>query len=483
MTADHPPSELSDSRYRLAELLGQGGSATVWRAWDERLQAERAVKVLAQEKLGDDATQARFLAEARAMATLVHPNVLRIFDIGQDGPWVFMVMELAPGGTLWGWVRRHGPMPPRLAVELLLPVAGALEATHHAGIIHRDVKPQNIMLDAQGQPRLADFGIARVRHGDEHELTRTGSSLGTWGYMAPEQRKDARSVDARADVYALGATLWALLTGEVPVDLFAWGVPADLESHLPPALLALVRRATHFEPDQRFANMEELAAALTTLLPILPPLPADTPRTGPPPDTQHDGFAPTRTAASRPSSTRRRLGLPLAGSVLVTLALGCLAWWGWAQREAPAEPESSPPAGQAVQPSPPRPEPSPPPAPAPEPAGAQPVEPPPSSPASTLTTPAPGAGRQQPPPSTPAAALPPTTGEIAILGDVFSAVLIDSQGERHTPGALAPGRYSLEVALTNGTTITREDLVVLEAGEHLEVQCLVAVENCRVVRR
>ncbi len=281
--------------------------ASVWRAWDETLRVERALKLLDPEHARDPTARTRFQTEARAMAGLEHPHVLRVHDVGQDGPWTFIVMELATGGTLWNWVERHGPMPPRLAVSLLLPVADALAAAHAAGVVHRDVKPQNVMIDAKGRPRVADFGIARVRGGDEPSLTRTGSSLGTWGYMAPEQRKDAHSVDARADVYALGATLWALLAGEVPVDLFAWDPAHDLDPGLSPDLLALIRCATRFEPAERPEDMRAMSDALEASLPGLQPIPAGTPEIGG--HRPSSGATGWRPPAPRLPHTKREAGV------------------------------------------------------------------------------------------------------------------------------------------------------------------------------
>ena len=488
MTDSPHPRTLCDGRYQLAERLGEGGSATVWRAWDSLLEVERAVKLLAADRAGDPATRSRFLAEARAMAGLGHEHVLAVHDMGQDGPWVFMVTELAPAGSLWDWVRRHGPMPPAMAVRLLAPVGRALEAAHNAGIVHRDVKPQNVLISAEGQPRIGDFGIARVRRPSEDALTRTGSALGTWGFMAPEQRKDARSVDARADVYALGASLWALLAAEVPVDLFAWGVEADLASEPPPELLALIRRATQFEPEERFEDMGAMAAALESLLPSLPDDPDETPVVGAP-MRRHDALAPTRTAGPVPERLSR---LPaIAAGVAVSVVLASGGWWMWGRQPTADSPQlpavaddqvgaGGVPAvaedrGGDVLAPPPSPEASP-----QRGEGGEVVAPPPAS------EPSPRRGEVVAPP--PASEPSPQEGEggevgasVTVTGDVFEATLIDVTGGRHAPGTLAPGGYVLEVALTNGTTITREDLVQLAEGDELVVNCLVAVENCRLV--
>ena len=478
MSSAPTPTELCDGRYRLAEPLGQGGMATVWRAWDETLQVERAIKLLDPAKAGEPAARARFLGEARTMAGLDHPGVLRVHDMGQDGPWVYMVMELASGGSLWDWVQRHGPMPPRLALELLLPVARALEAAHAAGLVHRDVKPRNIMLGSDGQPHIADFGIARVRSAADPGLTRTGSSLGTWGYMAPEQRKDARAVDPRADVYALGATLWALLTGEVPVDLFAWDVAADLGEDQPDALVALIRRATRFEPGERFSDMPAMTAAMGDLIPTLPPTPADTPATAPPTRSPPAALAPTRTAAPTPKKRRGPLPLGIAATA-IALALG--TWWWWPGPQIAPGPVN-------VNAPEPVPDTLPTPTPSPEAHKTSPEdrepEPEHREPEPEIRAPSPeprALSPELPDPGTEPQAEAPPTGTLTLSGDIFQATLHAPDGTVHTPGPLPPGAYTLEVALTNGTTITREGLVVIAAGQQLTVQCLASVENCRVL--
>jgi hypothetical protein len=245
---------LANGRYQLADKLGSGGMATVYKAWDDRLRVWRAAKVLAG---ASPQVRARFEREARAMARLHHPGVLAVHDVGEDelGPW--LVMDLAAGGSLADVVARHGPLPPRRAVAMVRDVLAALQAAHDAGIIHRDVKPQNVLLDASGRPLLADFGIARL---DDASLTATRASMGTLAYMAPEQRTSAARVDGRADVYAAAGTLVALLTGREPADLFldrdeTWaGVPA--------AVIPALRRASRYDVHERFATANEFADAL-----------------------------------------------------------------------------------------------------------------------------------------------------------------------------------------------------------------------------
>jgi serine/threonine protein kinase len=271
--------------------------ATVYLAWDESLRIERAVKLLSAATSANPEARARVENEARAMASLKHPNVVAIHDIREDEGRIFIVMELVPGGTLWEWVRAHGPLPPRLAVEVMLPVLDAVRAAHAVGMVHRDLKPQNILLDLCGVPRVGDFGIARLPELQEGmSLTRTGSTLGTWSYMAPEQRRDPRTAGPACDVYSLGATLFSLLCGRQPFDLFAAGEDADLLAGIRPDLAQVIRRATRFRVEDRFASIDDLAAALAEILPELPPIPEGTPPLGVRPEPIPGGDLPTAEA-------------------------------------------------------------------------------------------------------------------------------------------------------------------------------------------
>ena len=185
--------------------------ARVFRGWDARLKVWRAIKVLDPAYAHKRSLRQRFENEAATMAQMEHRNVVRVYDIGFDGPFGYMVMELAEGGCPVDWLGRYGPMPPKMAVNVVLQTCEGLSAAHEAGIIHRDIKPHNILVTRQGVCRVADFGIARADQLDAH-MTKTGMVMGTLGFMAPEQRTDAKAVDERADIYAVGATLYNLLT-------------------------------------------------------------------------------------------------------------------------------------------------------------------------------------------------------------------------------------------------------------------------------
>ena len=270
------PQSLAHGRYLLVQRLGEGGMATVYRAFDQRLQVWRAVKVLLPEYARKKKILQRFDAEAQTMALLEHPNIVRVYDVGVEDTHAFIVMELVEGGSLVDWLEAHGRMPPRLAVDVIVATCQALQFAHAKGVIHRDLKPHNIMVDRDGVCRLTDFGIARAGDSDE-QLTKTGAVMGTWGFMAPEQRTDAKHVDARADVYAIAATLFSLLTDRTPMDLFLAEQDASLLEGVPEALVPVLVRATDYKRERRYASAQEFAAALLGVRDALPEIPEDTP--------------------------------------------------------------------------------------------------------------------------------------------------------------------------------------------------------------
>jgi tRNA A-37 threonylcarbamoyl transferase component Bud32 len=262
-----PP--LGNGRFELREVLGSGGMAIVYRAYDTRLHCERAIKVLAPALSERTSIRNRFITEGRTMARLSHPNIVPVHEVVYDEGPVYMVMEMVRGGSLMEILKRHGPMPPKLASAILQPILSGLALAHQDGIIHRDIKPHNILMSETGIPKLTDFGIAQVR-GSSLSNTRTNTMMGTLAYMAPEQRSSARRVDVRSDVYSMGATLYTLLTLREPHDIFAQEIQDELLQGVDPDLAGVIRRATKYKPEDRFQSARDMLLALRAIHTRLP---------------------------------------------------------------------------------------------------------------------------------------------------------------------------------------------------------------------
>lgn len=248
-----------DGRYRIGDRVARGGMASVYRATDLRLDRVVAVKVMHAGMGDDEEFAARFVREARAAARLAHPHVVGVFDQGEDDGVVFLAMEYVPGHTLRDEIRDEAPMPPIRALALIEPVVSALAAAHQASLIHRDVKPENVLIGPRGVVKVADFGLAKAVSADTQHTVTGGVLIGTVSYLAPELVTDGRS-DARADVYAVGVVLFELLTGqkphegESPIAVAYKHVHADVPAPsslladrpwtIPPYVDALVARAT-----------------------------------------------------------------------------------------------------------------------------------------------------------------------------------------------------------------------------------------------
>ncbi|MEZ4238574.1 MAG: serine/threonine-protein kinase [Myxococcota bacterium] len=275
LPADAP--RVADGRYVLLTRLGEGGMAVVYGAWDTQLRVWRAVKVLLPEHARRRSVRRRFEREARTLMTIRHPNLVRVHEVRADRALPYLVMDLLPGGSLEDWVIRHGAMPPALAVRAASEVALALEAAHTAGVIHRDVKPQNVLVDVHDSCCLTDFGVARVEGGGG---TRTNVSMGTVGYMAPEQLADSKSVDPRSDVYSLGASLYVLVTRRPVRDLFRVSDDPSLLDDLPAPLRDVLRRCLAYERQDRWPSAAAAYEALVAAIDALPPAPTDTPPLG-----------------------------------------------------------------------------------------------------------------------------------------------------------------------------------------------------------
>jgi serine/threonine-protein kinase len=262
--------ELIAGRYELQELVGAGGMSNVFRAHDRLLERTVALKILHEQFGSDDDYVERFRREARSVAQLAHPNIVTVIDRGQQDGRQYIVFEFVEGQNLKQIVA-HGPLPVGEALEFALQVGGALAFAHDRGLVHRDVKPQNVLLNEEGQAKVTDFGIARSL--DVQGVTQTGTVLGTSDYIAPEQARGEK-VDPKTDIYSLGAVLYELLTGEVPYpgDNFVAvalrhvhdPVPSVLERRpdCPVRLDLAVQRAMEKDPDDRFESMDDFVAEL-----------------------------------------------------------------------------------------------------------------------------------------------------------------------------------------------------------------------------
>jgi serine/threonine protein kinase len=250
------------SGYELLELIGRGGMGEVYRARQLSLGREVAVKVLAGELAGDPELVRRFAKEAAALAALAHPGIVQVIDRGPSAPegLVFYAMELCEGESLREMLGR-GPLALPKAAALVGQVAEAMGHAHARGVVHRDLKPENVLVDAAGRAKVVDFGLAGVRsERPELALTRPATAMGTAHYMAPEQLRDARGVDARADVYSLGVMLYECLTGELPAGRFQ--LPSGRVPGLSSRLDAVAAKALAQDPGERYPDAGAMARAM-----------------------------------------------------------------------------------------------------------------------------------------------------------------------------------------------------------------------------
>jgi serine/threonine protein kinase len=266
--------------YRLQEQIGQGGMAVVFRAEDERLGRLVALKVLAPTLARDESFRQRFVRESRAAAAVDHPHIIPIYEAGEAAGALYIAMRYVRGGDVGTLVRRHGPLPVARVAALIVPVASALDAAHAAGLVHRDVKPANMLLDTQpGRPDhvyLSDFGLSKAWQGSTG-LTGSGLFLGTLDYAAPEQI-EGRPVDGRTDQYSLGCAAFELLAGEPPfrrdqpmavMYAHVTAPPPALTQRragLPPAVDQVFARVLAKSPADRYGSCAELAAELRRAL-------------------------------------------------------------------------------------------------------------------------------------------------------------------------------------------------------------------------
>lgn len=269
------PSQFGD-RYAVSRPIARGGMAEVFLATDLRLDRPVAVKVLHDEFTANSAFLARFEREARAMAGLNHPNMVQVYDYGQENGSPYIVMEYVRGKTMRDLLREQNTPPPERAAEVMADVAGALQYAHDHGIVHRDVKPANIMIDVEGAVKVADFGIAQGAD-EDNQLTQVGAVVGTAAYFSPEQAQ-GHLADARSDVYAMGCVLYELLSGQPPYNgETPWAIaykhvnenavpPSALNPSVPPDLEAVVLVAMQKDPARRYQSATEMREDLVRCL-------------------------------------------------------------------------------------------------------------------------------------------------------------------------------------------------------------------------
>ena len=269
---------------RIEELLGTGGMGVIYRATELRLGRPVALKLISADGASDPAIRERFEREARLTASIDHPNVIPVYGAGEEDGHLYLVMRYVPGTDLHALLRREGRLAPGRAAAIVAQIGGALDAAHAAGLVHRDVKPANVLI-AGSHVYLSDFGITRVQDAETTRITESGGWVGTVDFMAPEHLRGEK-VDARADVYALGCVLHTALTGAPPFRRAT--VPATITAHLhespprpsatpgvPLAFDAVVARALAKEPSARYASAgspSRCSGAMKSTVPTQPPL-------------------------------------------------------------------------------------------------------------------------------------------------------------------------------------------------------------------
>ncbi len=252
-----PMQELSE-RYELGEEIGRGGFATVYKAVDKKLNRTVAIKKLHPGK-SDETTVARFRREALSIANLNHKNIVQVYDVGEDSSTgqLFLVMEFVERGTLKDFLKEKGKLTLKEALPLFKGIAQGLSYSHRKNLVHRDIKPANILLTDSLEPKIVDFGLAQA--GRDSELSMSGYGMGTAVYMPPEQRRDAKSVNHTADIYALGKVLYEMFTGEMPDNIDPSEIPP------PPQLADIIFKCTKPKPEDRFFSVDDILKALTEM--------------------------------------------------------------------------------------------------------------------------------------------------------------------------------------------------------------------------
>jgi tRNA A-37 threonylcarbamoyl transferase component Bud32 len=342
---------LLNGRYRLDAQIGTGGMSTVYRAFDTVLERQVAIKLMHREIASDSDQLERFRREARAVAQLNHPHIVTVIDAGEDDNTPYIVFEYVEGETLKDRIRRHGRLPVQESIAYAIEIARALGVAHDRSIVHRDVKPQNVLVDEEGSAKVTDFGIARTL--DQEGLTADGRVLGTTDYVSPEQAL-GHPVTGQSDLYSLGIVLFEMLTGDVPfkgdnqvaVAMKHVREPLpDVQIRRPEvssALAAVLDRATAKDLDQRYADDRELIADLEDVLAI------ETQRSG-----QATGEA-TAVLRTLPPSAQRKLPsrvthplrwVVLAGLIVAVAVVAVVLLAGRTERGTRQRPVQKAPAG------------------------------------------------------------------------------------------------------------------------------------------
>ncbi len=329
-------------QYQIIEVAGKGGMAVVYKAFQPSLNRHVALKVLPDYLAQDEQFVMRFEQEARAAAALRHPNIMVIYDVGQEGATHYIAAEYLEGATLSQAIAaQRGPLPLPRIVNIINQLASALDFAHARGLVHRDIKPSNAFVGADDHVTLMDFGIAKALQGGA-QMTRTGTMVGTPEYMSPEQA-EGRQIDRRSDIYSLGVMLYQLLTGRVPFQaetptavLLAHVMqmpqpPTQLNPNIPPAVEAVVMRSLAKRSEDRFPTAGELAQALARAASgapasaYLPPTVVPGRPTPTPPPASQSGYAP-RTPTPPPMPPQRKSGGGVNWLLWGGLGLGAVAF-------------------------------------------------------------------------------------------------------------------------------------------------------------
>jgi serine/threonine-protein kinase len=356
--------------YRVVAKLGEGGMGAVYLAEHPLIGKKVALKVMRE---GNPDAAERFFNEARAVNAIGHPNIVDILDYGVVGKSVYLIMELLVGESLAALLAREGPLPVERALPIAVQIADALAACHQKGVIHRDLKPDNVFLLANDRVKLLDFGIAKLTSGARRE-TGKGMVIGTPAYMSPEQCEGRRDIDARADIYALGILTYEMVTGAVPFIGDGYGdvlnqhitrpplPPSAVRRLIPGPVEAIVLQALEKRRENRFASMEELGAALRDPTGFSERRPRPAPPALPLPPPPREATPPAHpTTLTRSAAELQRGAPPPRVGVVVASALGVLgllggatAWWLHGNRPPPPVPTV-----HAAPPAPPPPVPAP----------------------------------------------------------------------------------------------------------------------------